>query len=242
MSTEPSLGDIASIVQYEPCNYPHCDEEYNAMAETPHAPFCSEACSDRAVAWGLLKDVNKDRRFCASCYRQIRERELPGRFMGSSKVRAGVYYQQREGRQYPIRTKDPDDPAAFFRADANRKMFAKPREVPTKNTVRGAGERLSTSDPSRHNYQSAYDPTDVMCKCGAQEHDDVERPVKLKVLVTEYAPRLSDVITQRREEGEHDIEHDRNDFLDAVRERKSDPSHTSDQLVLINALAEAIDC
>ena len=236
-----TLGDIASIVREEECNYPHCDESYNA-ADTPTSPFCSETCKWRATALGIFEDINHDKRFCANSYHQIAEAEEKGRFMRSSKVRAEVYYQSRENRQYPIRTKNPEDPFAYFRDDDNRDAAAT-MYVPTKHTIRGDGgqREVALSDPHPDSdWTPANSSSATYCVCGVEHHRTVDRPVKLDPLM-EHAKRLSSVVAKLHAEGNHEYEHDRDTLLDTVREQKTDPTdHTPDQHILINAIAEAI--
>ena len=245
MSSTHSLGDIASIVRSEECDYPHCDDSYNA-ADTPSSPFCSETCGHRATALGIFEDIRQDSRFCSNCYRQIRMEEEQGRFMRSSKVRADVYYQKHDNRQYPIRVKDPEDPFAYFRDDDNRHAATTMR-TPTRHTIRGDGgqREVALSDPHP---DSDWCPADsssaTFCRCGMENHRTIERPVQLDTLMN-HAKRLSDVVETLRAESKHEYAHDRDTLLDMVRERKADPEspdyHTPDQQSLINSLADALD-
>lgn len=241
MSTQQPLSDVADITRTEPCNHEHCSEGY-IVGRNDHSPFCSGACKRRATALGIFKDINHDRRFCSNCYHQIREIEEQGRFMRSSKVRTRVYYQPFKHLQRSVYTKDPDDPTAFFQEDDNR-QHATALATPTKHTVRGAGSRLSLSDPSRHTYQTADDPTPkAVCKCGCMHHTTTIRPIELDEMM-EYAGRLADIVEKLHAEGNHRPALDRDVFLDEIRARKSDPQNngTPDQRIFVNALAEALD-
>lgn len=238
-SSTNSLGDVASITEYETCRYRHCDETYvTGVSDT--APYCSMTCRRRATALGIFDDIKHDRRFCNNCYRQIREQFEQGRWLRSRKVRTTVWYVNRPDRKHPVYTKSPDDPFAYFKEDDNRQGLPL-QSQPTKHTVRGTSDRLSLSDPSRHNYQTADDPTpSAVCVCGATHHMTTQRPIKLDQMM-EHAKRLSDALSTLEAEDNHEPTHDRDILLDEIRARKTDPNnHTPDQHIFINAIAEAI--
>lgn len=240
MSATQPLSDAAEIIRKEECDYPHCDEQYE-VGSTGSAPFCSSTCVRRSTALGIFKDIEHDRRFCKSGFRQIRELHEKGRFMRSRKVRAKVWYVSHDHLQQPVYTKSPGDPHAFFRDDENREGVPL-QSTPTKHTVRGAGGRLSLSDPSEHNYQSADDPTpSAVCKCGAAHHTTVLNPVRNLNQIMEAAKRLADVIEKLRKEGNHEQFLCRGTFLDEIRDRKTTTEdHTHDRLIFVDAIAEAL--
>ncbi|WP_238532836.1 hypothetical protein [Halalkalicoccus jeotgali] len=240
-SSTSSLGDIASITEYDTCRYRHC-EDSDPVDETDSEPYCMPACRRRADAAGIMNDIKHDPRFCANSFHQIGEYVEQGREIGSSKVRTAVWYVNLPNRRYPVRTKSPADPYAYFREDGNREHLD-PMLVPTKHTERGPGDRLSLSDPHPDtNYQTAKEPTNTLnCVCGVGHHTTTVRPIQgVEEMVAGYALRLSDVLDVLCEEGEAPP-HDPDVLLDEVRAQKTDPqNHTPDQHRFINAMAEAL--
>lgn len=242
MSTHQPVSDIADVSSIRDCPYPYCDSQV-LDADHEHS-YCSDQCFYRSRALAVFEDVNHDRRFCSNCYTQIREIIEPGRFMRSRKVRADVYYRKKKNRQYPVRTKDPDDPYAYFRDDDNRHA-AVPLSVPTKETINSGESRVPLSDPHPDSdYSPASDPRpSSICSCGAIDDETTVRPVKRDQLM-EFAKNLSDVVSKLHAEDEHPHEHDRTTFLSMVHERKTSPEFndgTPDQQILINALADGIE-
>lgn len=215
MSSPTNSGSDPADPQAEQCDHENCDEVYDTTT-TATSPFCSRDCIRRAKAWGLLKHILKDRRYCANCYRQIRDVEEPGRLMRSRKVIARTYYREKPHLARPIRTKDPNDPHGRFRED-----------VPSNATT----WEVSGPDTS----------DDTACKCGCTDHDTVNRPVDSQTLM-DYGKRLADVANAVSEDRDYPYRIDRDEFLDSVRARKTDPAnHQPDQRILEHAMADALE-
>lgn len=242
-SSTSSLGDIASITEYETCKYRNCGDSYPIGEDGPDsAPYCTVECSRRADAAGIMGDIKHDPTFCANCFHTISEVEEPGRYLRSSESVTTRWYVNRPDRQYPVLMKSPDDPYAFFRNEIPD--CAQPVRTPTKNTQSGPSDQLALSDPHPDtDYQTAMNNEDEgsICLCGAGHHTTTVRPISGVDTMMEHAKRLSDVLDTLHREEEHVPRHDPDVLLDEVRARKTDPkNHTPDQHVFLNAMAEAL--
>lgn len=236
-----SLGDVASIVEYETCRYRHCDDTY-PVGETDAAPYCSPTCRRRADASGLMDDIRHDPRFCANSFHQIKEVYEEGRHLRSRKVIAKRWRVKYPNRKRSVQVKSPGDPCAQFKLDSNRDGQST-RIVPTKYTQKGVTDPPELSDPHPNSdYQTAMDGGEsTICTCGVGHHTTTVRPIRgVDEMVKGHASRLSSVLDVLHREGEAPP-HDSDTLLDEVRARKTDPTdHTPDQHILINAMAEAL--
>lgn len=220
-----STRATATVSATAECSFDDCDDTVPEHGGV-RGQYCSRDCRYRDVAAGLLETIRYDHRFCASCYRQIREVYPPGRRLNSRHVYAD----------------GPDDPAAEMNEIPE---WAVGYAVPLPGTEPGLSESLRPRNPTEGDWETVPDDSEhlrMVCQCGATHHQTVDRPLPLDELM-DTAKRLSGTLDALLSEEKHDWHHNRDTLLNEVREIKSDPEtngELSDQRILIDALAEAI--
>lgn len=83
------------------CNAPDCNVEYSP-ASVAHGSYCSNRCYYRHKGADVLRNVAQDQRWCATCFRQVKNIERPSQRLLDSlepvTARAVI------GRQYATET------------------------------------------------------------------------------------------------------------------------------------------
>lgn len=182
---------------FRDCDRDECDDEYREGAG--HAGFCSDVCWARATSARLLDIVQHDHKFCASCFRQLREVIPPGRAPDSSDKHREI----------------PDCAIGW--------SLARPGTTP----VHGEAFRLTETERGFET-RVAGSTRRQGCACGPTHHATVERTTLSTADAISHANRLADALAGLREDGVHDHAIDRDILLDTVRACKRQPDQQGD--------------
>lgn len=226
--TDTTTADADSDANADAYECTRCENEYDYY-EGYSGDHCSSECYYHDEAADIVTQLRYDHRYCATCYRKLKDVYPPGRKATSSLV---VYDDAADS--------PGDDDYAFMKEDVPDCAIG--RAYPRPHTVRAQAETLRPN-----HYDPDPDPVAVdlgrmrsTCKCGVTHHSTIERPIT-KDEAIEAAKHLSDAVDDLYRTGDHDHDHDRETLLYRVGEQKTDPEiRFEDQSLIIRALGDAI--
>lgn len=180
------------------CDREECSEIY--PGGSGHAGYCTDTCWSQAEAARLINIVQSDHRFCASCFRRLRDVVPPGRAPHSSDKHKDIP-ECAIGYAYPT-----------------------PETLPVTGevlTLEATAEGLAVVPTEEHTRRQG-------CDCGVTHHATVERRTLPTGEAIQYADRLTTAVIELADDGVHQREVVRDIVLDAVRYCKTDPDNQAD--------------
>jgi len=236
------------------CYYTHCDTEFVAPQETDspntetrrsntgaeypighNNAYCSKDCLYFKKGERALRGVQFDHRYCASCFRTIKELEPPGR----------GHFKNGKDKRARLASK----PVPAFATDRQHYLFY---TVGVEKTVRVLNADSGSDEPRTLPSKFNIVRKGGGCPCGVAHHATVHRPDRIST--TEwtggheythedeaYIPRLVEALDERQARDAFDDSYSEAKLYDEIKRRTSKPGHVDQsQRQLCEALGAAI--